>query len=551
MRIALSAAALVLAVLAGDAASRPGVNHTSVGAGVAEALADHGAADVIVAFRPGSRGSPTAVRRRVLSRLAADGGFVVTTRWETVSAMAGTVTPRGLSALRADPDVAAIDLDLGGGGGDAESLALIRASAAQQAGVVGTGVTVAVVDSGIDRAHPDLADAVAGEHCFVPPSGCPNRAAEQDGPGSAQDDHGHGTHVAGIVTANGTAAPIGVAPAARIVAVKVLDAANRFAGTSQVLSGLDWIAASRPDVRVVNLSLGTDQLFTGTCDEANATTSAFASVVAVLRARGVLVVASAMNAGSPTSLALPACVGGVVAVGAVYDTALGSLSSSVCTDPATAPDRVACFSNSSPALDLLAPGVRVLSARLGGGASESTGTSQAAPHVSGAAALLLQAAPALMPDGVEGVLEASGSPVLDERNGIVTPRIDVASALDRVRGAPPPPPPPPPPPAPSAARVAPGRLSFGRVRVGRAQALRVRLANAGGSPLVVRRPRARAPFSVSPTGPLTLAPGSALRLTVTFRPRRVGRFRGALALGTNDPNAPAIVVTLLGTGVRR
>ena len=76
--------------------------------------------------------------------------------------------------------------------------------------VRGHGVTVGLLDTGIDEHNPDLADAVVAEHCFVPPDGCPDGTAEQDGPGSAQDDQGHGTEMAGLITGNGTTAPIGV-----------------------------------------------------------------------------------------------------------------------------------------------------------------------------------------------------------------------------------------------------------------------------------------------------------------------------------------------------
>jgi subtilisin family serine protease len=541
----LAALVLAVAVVPGASDARvdrphPAAMRAVVGPGLREALGHHEAVPVIVAFRTRSRGSAWALARRTP-------GFTPTAVWGTVAATAGRVDMQGLARLAADPEVAAIDLDRGGSGGDAESFALIRASAAHQAGLVGTGVTVALLDTGIDRGHPDLADAISGEHCFVAPSGCPSGGAEQDGPGSAQDDHGHGTNVSGILTANGTTAPIGVAPAARVVAVKVLDANNRFAGSAQVISALDWIAASRPDVRVVNLSLGTDQLFPGACDEASATTRAYASAVAVLRARGVTVVASAMNGASPASMAAPACIGGVVAVGAVYDSAFGLFSAPGCSDPVTAPDRVACFSNSSSALDLLAPGARIASTRLGGGVSEYAGTSQAAPHVSGVAALLLQLSPQLDSDGVESVLEASGVPVRDDRNGTVTPRVDVAAALERLGAAPP----SPPPPLVPDVRATPGRLSFGRVRVGRLRVLFLRIANVGTDSLTVLGATVPAPFAVAVRGPLTVAPDSAIRLAVRFRPRRARAFRATLAVRTNDPDAPRTAIAVAGTGVRR
>src|SRR5205085_11620768 len=141
------------------------------------------------------------------------------------------------------------------------SLHLIGADAVQATGLTGKGVTVAILDTGIDRAHPDLSTSLAGEHCVVPPDGCPGGVAAADGPGSAQDDNGHGTNVAGIVTGDGHIAPIGEAPGANVVAVKVLDSNGAYIDASQLVSALDWIATARPEVHVVNMSLGSTELF--------------------------------------------------------------------------------------------------------------------------------------------------------------------------------------------------------------------------------------------------------------------------------------------------
>ena len=187
------------------------------------------------------------------------------------------------------------------------------------------------------------------------------------------------------------------------------------------------------------MSFGTDQLFSGTCDAATASTLAFASAVATLRARGVTVVASAGNSASARSMAAPACVSGVIAVGAVYDSSLGPVSfPNVCTDARTAADQVTCFSNGGSALDLLAPGALIISTGRGGGISTYLGTSQASPHVAGATALLLQHDPSLSPDAIESLLKSTGAPITDPRNGITTPRINVAAALGQPQPSPPP-----------------------------------------------------------------------------------------------------------------
>ncbi len=510
------------------------------------ALATHDRLHVIVALRRPSGALTftslvsTAVRTReqLLSRVPPSAGFRPTAQWDAVFAVAGEATRRGVQRLQVDPDVLRLGLDRGGRGAGDRDLALIRADVVQSAGVTGKGVNVAVLDSGVDEAHPDLAGSLVTEHCFAPPSGCPNGTAEQDGSGSARDDHGHGTNVAGIVTSDGHAAPIGVAPASGLVAVRVLDAQNRFQSTSQIVSALNWIATTRPDVRVINISLGTDKRYFGRCDDTDAGTLALASAVNVLRTRGTLSFAASLNSGWADSMTAPACLSDVVSVGAVYSSDVGPSSVLGCHDATTAPDRVACFSNSSSQLDLLGPGVAVASTGRGGGTSVFTGTSQASPFAAGAAALLLEVSPTLPPSALEALLESTGKPVADPRNGLIRPRIDVATALDTLRGP------------VAAARVSPTVLAFGRVPVGRRRTLRVAVRDVGRATLAVTVGVPPRGFSVRP-GQADIAVGTATTFVVTFRPTAARRFRGAVALTTNDPQAARVFIALRGTGVRR
>jgi subtilisin family serine protease len=541
-------AALLLLAAALAVPTPAGAALGTVDRGLIAALRSHGEVPVIVAFRDGPgpqraladrERAAAAVRGRVLARLGPGSGFEPGPRWHVVMAMSGRAIPEAVHRLAVDPEVARVGLDPGGSLADAESAALIGAPAAAARGLTGRGVTVAVVDSGVDVSHPDLSASVVAEHCFLPPAGCPNGAGEQDGPGSARDDHGHGTNVAGIVTGDGAVAPAGIAPDAAVVAVRVSDAANRFAAASQVISGLDWIARFHREVRVVNASIGTDELFPGPCDSARAYTLAFASATSSLRAAGAVVFASAGNAASPSAIAAPACIAAVEAVGAVYDSAFGAFSGPdfglPCSEPMTAPDAVACFSNSSPALDLLAPGALLLSTGRGGGASLFAGTSQAAPHAAAAAAILLQANGTLTPARLEALLHASGRPVTDPRNGLVRPRLDLAAALAT------------PPPAPWVA-IAPSRLRFGVVRVGRARTLRLSVGNRGDAPLTARV-STRPPFSVR--SEVTVPPGASAPLAVRFGPRQARRYDGVLVIRTNDPARPVVRVPLAGTGSRR
>lgn len=365
------------------------------------------------------------VRDRILRDVRAD-DFVVTHRFAAVSAVAGIISSSGLDRLAEYPTVRRIDIDTGGRAQLLEAVPLTHLDIAHNVDLTGKGVAVAIIDTGAHNAHRDLADSIVAEHCFCEACAdslcnrldpcCPNGQAEDDGPGSAQDDNGHGTNVTGIVTSNGTFAPIGAAPDAQIVSVKVLDRNAAFATSAQVISGLDWVLDNRPDVRIVNMSLGTNSRFaarcvdaSGTCqntgcssssecmaiaaggrcnpstglcefnctqaadcgcgvqpscsgdcdvtDADNARVMAFSEAINALRASGVSVFASSGNQESGISMPLPACIGASISVGAVWDADVGSQNFvSICTDTTTRADKVTCFSNSDIGTDVFAPG---------------------------------------------------------------------------------------------------------------------------------------------------------------------------------------------------
>jgi len=364
------------------------------------------------------------------------GSFVLTHRFEAISAIAGDVTSEGLEALAADPDVLKVDLDVAGQAGTAESLQLIRADDAQDAGATGRGVVVAVVDTGVDTDHPDLRDAIVDQQCFcTSPSGagcCPNGGTTMSGAGAAEDDQGHGTNVAGIIVGRGRAAKRGEAPEASLVAIKALDAQGGFSSTTQIIQAFDYVLTRRPDVRVLNFSLGTIQLFGGACDNDASFTMAFAQAINGLRGRGALTFASSGNSASSNAIGLPACVGAAVAVGAVYDGNVGRVSFG-CSDATTRADQVACFSNSNAVVDLLAPGAAITAAGRGGGTSTFLGTSQASPHAAGAAAAILSVRSSLSAAQVEAALKNTGPVITDPKNGIGLRRLDLKAAIDQAK----------------------------------------------------------------------------------------------------------------------
>jgi subtilisin family serine protease len=395
---------------------------SKTGDAVVRELAASGTAHVIVALR---------------HHAAPRGSARVTAAWRYLDGFAAEVTPESLAELEADPNVVRVDLDAGGTGGLAQSVPLVGGDKTRAIGATGRGVSVAVLDSGVDETHPDLTGRIVDEQCFCTDINgdgcCPNHQAMQNGPGAAADDNGHGTNVAGIIASRGvvTKSP-GIAPDVSLVIVKVLDRDNTFRSTAQVLSGLDWLIENHPEVRAVNMSLYTSALFEGNCDSATSFTALFAQAVRTLRARGTLVFACSGNEASAKLMGAPACVAAAVSVGAVYDANVGAFAFGSCHDTTTAADQITCFSDSNATLDLLGPGALITSDGRGGGTSTYAGTSQATPHAAGAAAVLWALKPSATPDEIESLLKSTGKPIADARNGVTTPRIDVYAAVQEL-----------------------------------------------------------------------------------------------------------------------
>lgn len=425
---------------AGDARmATPGV----VGAAVLSSMAESPSVRVVVLFEGddlsltdlSARSQAIAERRAAVLDQISPSEFRVTDTFTHISAVAGWVTYEGLKKLVRDYRVQKIDLDVPGQMALSESNELIRARDVQSSGITGAGVTVAVFDTGIDSDHPDLADDIVAQQCFctnADGSGCcPGGRTEASGAGAAEDEQGHGTHVAGVITSGGRVSPRGVAPDADIVAVRVLDKTGAAASSAQLMKAFDWIINTQPAVKIVNTSLVFGS-FAGQCDAASSFTAGIAQAVNTLRARGTLTVSSSGNSASKSEIGAPACLTGAVAVGAVYDANVGTISFG-CTDGSTSADKITCFSNSSSAVDLLAPGAAITSSGMGGGVAGFAGTSQAAPHVAGALALMLQAKPTAAANDLENALKGSGRPLTDPGNGITATRIDVKNAVDFIK----------------------------------------------------------------------------------------------------------------------
>lgn len=371
-------------------------------------------------------------QQRVLAEVPAE-EFSLIESYEVIPGLVGEVTAQGLQTLLAQPEVAGVALDLPVEAMLTESSQLIGADVVwQELGFTGAGINVAVLDTGIDPSHPDLLDNLVAQKCFNRGACPPNNTDQSD---SADDENGHGTHIAGIISSRGERSPRGIAPEAGLVVVRVLGR-NGTGFTSDVLAGLDWVITNHNqlNLKVINLSLGGGS-YSGACDEADATTRLYLHSIELARAAGITVFAASGNSGWADQMMAPACISGVISVGSTYDTNLGVFSAgSTCTEDNARLDQVSCFSNSSSALDLLAPGAAILSTTLGNGQLSRSGTSMATAHGSGVAALMLQANPNLSSTELEMILKETGVPVTDGRNGRVTPRLNALAAVSQVTG---------------------------------------------------------------------------------------------------------------------
>jgi subtilisin family serine protease len=371
-------------------------------------------------------------------------GLVVSRRFSHVPAFAGRITKSALEKLRLDPRVSYIQLDGTGHGGLKEAVPAIGGDQVQKMyHLTGKGVRVAVLDSGIATSHPDLKDSIVAQHCFTRNDCPPLRSAEGT---SAEDDNGHGTHVAGIITSNGVVSSIGFAPNAEIVAVKV-DDANDAGQVSDWVAGLDWVYdnLSTLKVKVINLSICSSAMYTDAaqCDQEE---PALARAVKNLVDAGVTIFSASGNLGSATTLTAPACNTGVIAVAATYDSNAGKQPADAstyamrwgfgavanCGDATTAFDQITCFSNTPARVDLVAPGAPMISDYLNGTTSTFWGTSQASPAAAGVAALMLECNPKLTPANIKQKMIKTGVKRTDAKNNLSFPSL---RALDAVRAA--------------------------------------------------------------------------------------------------------------------
>ncbi|MFE4633460.1 S8 family serine peptidase [Streptomyces sp. NPDC056773] len=347
--------------------------------GTVPAAAQDGAAAVdgggryVVVLKSGATADPVSV-----ARSAAGVGLGSVYR-SALSGFSAELTPAALAALRNNPDVAYVEKSATAHAhGQATPNGTARTGAVANSGLkVGDGrdervdVDVAVIDSGIDYTHPDL-NVVRRVNC-VGVTSCVENAG--------MDDNGHGSNVAGIVGGldNGIGY-VGVAPGARLWSVKSLNSKGS-GSTEEIVNGIDWVTAHADEIEVVNLSLG----FDGTVQAVN-------DAVNRAIAKGIVIVVSAGNDKRDVANQSPANVADAITVSSLSDGdgkpgALGDFA--WCNAKNTnKDDTLSNFSNFGRGVDLAAPGDCIRSTFKDGGYSNYSGTSQAAPHVAGAAGWL-------------------------------------------------------------------------------------------------------------------------------------------------------------------
>ena len=327
----------------------------------------------VVVFDEGEVQDPTAVAREHAQRHGAE---VLYTYQYAIEGYAARLPEARLEEVRADGRVAYVEPDQTvyaeaqtlPWGIDKIDADLSSTKAGNGSGAV-SGINAYVIDTGIYR-HTDL-----------------NRVKHVNfvGDGRNADCHGHGTHVAGTLAAkDNTTDVVGVAPGAPLTGVKVLGCKGSGA-TSGVIKGVDWVTANATKPAIANMSLG------------GGLSQALDDAVRRSAAGGVFYSIAAGNNGAD------ACTSSPARAGAGTDNGIATVAASTSSDGETS------WSNYGPCVDVWAPGAGILSTKKGGGTTTMSGTSMAAPHVGGGAALYLSKNTAASPTTVEGALTSGAT----------------------------------------------------------------------------------------------------------------------------------------------
>ena len=396
-------------------------------------------------------------QQELLDRMS---GFSVSSvrRFKYIPYLAMEVDASALESMATNPAVVSIEEDKLLKPMLEESVSLVGAPQAWSQGFSGSGQTIAILDTGVDKDHPFLRGKVVSEACYSGGGGgeslCPGGVSQSTSVGSGLPCSDpslpgcfHGTHVAGIAAGRGPDFS-GVARDTSLISIQVF---SRFepedcsddeeeeedadepcikASDSNAILGLERILELSDDfdIAAVNMSFGSIETFPpGKCHHSG---PFYKAIVDKLSGVGIGVISVSGNEESSTGINSPACVSGVVSVGSTDDGSTGF------DGAETTRDQVSDFSNSSPEMDLLAPGRWIRSSIPGNEFRSGSGTSGAAPHVAGAWAVLKSKAPNASVEQVLSALKGTGVSVTDSRNNIARPRIQVDAALGALESQP-------------------------------------------------------------------------------------------------------------------
>lgn len=364
-------------------------------------------------------------------------------QFATIPYMAMEVDPAALDALLKDPSISSIEEDIPVPPTLNLSIPFINADDVHTQGFDGSGITVAILDTGVRKTHQFLdAGKVVSEACYSTTdvndgatTFCPNGLSIQTGPGAGINcstvfDPGcsHGTHVAGIAAGTDGTPGVGVAPGANVIAIQVfskfISATSCAPYTTCILSypsdqmlGLErvYVLRNAYTIAAANMSLGGGQ-FSVFCDS-----DPRKAIIDNLRSAGIATIISSGNDSFDGFVGAPACISSAITVGATLNNS----------------NTVASYSNHASMVDMMAPGSDINSSIATGTTSYASwnGTSMAAPHVTGAFAVMRGHNPARTVSNIESALESTGAN--STRLGVTKPRIDLLAAT----GLPLPPPP--------------------------------------------------------------------------------------------------------------
>ena len=369
------------------------------------------------------------------------GEFTVKQQLTNSATISGTVTQAGFDKLLANPNVAHIEPVRTMHYALAQGLPLMNAFDTRTQ-YSGTGISIAIVDSGVDYRHPQLGGGIFPNSKVV--GGYDT--GENDGDPMPFGE-AHGTNCAGISA--GLVGMVndyigGVAPNAKIYALK----GSRDSGalyTNDLIAAWDWCITHKNDnpqnpIMVISNSWGGG--IYSSAVEADADNPSMVISARTAKLAGITVLAASGNDGFIGGISAPAALSDVISVGAVYDASIGGAAFVNCTDSQTAADKVTCYSNTADFLDILAPSHNAYTTDIVGPSGYSSGdyyaqfggTSAACPYAAGAAAVLQSAAKQLTghyltPDQVKTILAMSGDPITDTKAAITKPRVNLGAAI--------------------------------------------------------------------------------------------------------------------------